>query len=60
MLVKPHVISISVFIVFSALILDNPAFAQDTPARFTLQLLHAADLESGVEAIENAPASPPY
>ena len=55
MLAKPKTISLSVFIIFSALILNNPAFSQDTPARFTLQLLHAADLEGGVEALDNAP-----
>ena len=55
MLAKPKTISLSVFIIFSALILNNLAFSQDTPARFTLQLLHAADLEGGVEALDNAP-----
>ena len=55
MLPKQHTISISVFIVLSALILGYPAFSQDIPARFTLQLLHAADLEGGVEALDNAP-----
>ena len=55
MLSKQHAISISVCIIFSALIPVSPAFSQDTPAHFTLQLLHAADLEGGVEALENAP-----
>ncbi len=55
MLYKRHTISIFVFIVFSSLIPGYPAFSQDTPARFTLQLLHAADLEGGVEALDNAP-----
>ena len=55
MLAKQHTISISVFIIFSSLIPGYPAFSQDTPARFTLQLLHAADLEGGVEALDNAP-----
>ena len=55
MLAKPKTISLSVFIILSALILNNPAFSQDIPARFTLQLLHAADLEGGVEALDNAP-----
>ena len=55
MLSKQHAISISVCIIFSALIPVSPAFSQDTPAHFTLQLLHAADLESGVEALKNAP-----
>ena len=55
MLPKQHTISISVFIVLSSLILGYPAFSQNTPARFTLQLLHASDLEGGVEALDNAP-----
>ena len=55
MLPKQHTISISVFIVLSSLILGYPAFSQDTPTRFRLQLLHAADLEGGVEALDNAP-----
>ena len=55
MLAKQHTISISVFIVLSSLILSYPAFSQDTPAGFRLQLLHAADLEGGVEALDNAP-----
>ena len=55
MLAKQHTISISVFIIFSSLIPGYPAYSQDTPARFTLQLLHAADLEGGVEALDNAP-----
>ena len=55
MLAKPKTISLSVFIILSALILNNLAFSQDTPARFTLQLLHASDLEGGVEALDNAP-----
>lgn len=55
MFVKQHVVSISVFIVLSFLILSYPSFSQDTPARFRLQLLHASDLEGGVEALDNAP-----
>ena len=55
MLSKQHAISISVCIIFSFLISVSPAFSQDTPAHFTLQLLHAADLEGGVKALENAP-----
>ena len=43
------------FIALSSLILGYPAFSQDTPIRFTLQLLHASDLEGGVEALDNAP-----
>ena len=52
---KQHTISIPVFVLLSSLILSYPASSQDTPARFTLQLLHAADLEGGVEALDNAP-----
>ena len=55
MLPKQHTIPIFVFIVVSSLIPGYPAFSQDTPDRFTLQLLHAADLEGGVEALDNAP-----
>ena len=43
---------------FSTLLLSifTPAFAQEeTGVSFTLQLLHAADLEGGVEALQNAP-----
>ena len=52
---KQYTITIFVFIVFSSLIPGYTAFSQDTPAHFTLQLLHAADLEGGVEALDNAP-----
>ena len=52
---KQHTISIPVFVLLSSLFLCSPASSQDTPARFTLQLLHAADLEGGVEALDNAP-----
>ena len=55
MLPKQHTDLILVFIVLSSLILGYPSFSQDTPARFRLQLLHAADLEGGVEALDNAP-----
>ncbi len=50
-----HAIPITVFIVLTFLILSYPSLSQGTPARFTLQLLHAADLEGGVEALDNAP-----
>ena len=50
-----HAIPITVFIVLTFLILNYPSLSQGTPARFTLQLLHAADLEGGVEALDNAP-----
>ena len=39
-------------------VLLTPAFSQDgeeADMSFTLQLLHAADMEGGVEALENAP-----
>ena len=52
---KQHTISILAFVALSSLFPVSPAFSQDTPARFTLQLLHASDLEGGVEALENAP-----
>ena len=43
-------------IVFSILLLGllTPAFSQNGE-RFRLQLLHAADMEGGIEALENAP-----
>ena len=55
MLPKQHIISILAFVALSSLILSYPAFSQEIPARFTLQLLHASDLEGGVEALDNAP-----
>lgn len=55
MLAKQRTISILAFVALSSLILCYPASSQDTPARFTLQLLHTADLEGGVEALDNAP-----
>ena len=47
-------------IVFSILLLGilTPAFSQNEEpvlSKTTLQLLHAADMESGIEALENAP-----
>ena len=50
---KRRLFSLSVFIVLLTLILGifRPAFSQD----FTLQLLHAADMEGGIEALDNAP-----
>ena len=50
---KGHLFSTSVFIVLLTVILGifRPAFSQD----FTLQLLHAADMEGDIEALENAP-----
>ena len=43
-------------IVFSILLLGllTPAFSQDEVS-FRMQLLHAADMEGGIEALENAP-----
>ncbi len=50
---KRRLFSSSVFIVLIVLILGifRPAFSQN----FTLQLLHAADMEGGIEALDNAP-----
>ena len=52
-----NLFSISVFVVLLTLILGifRPAFSQDDSDQFTLQLLHAADMEGGIEALENAP-----
>ena len=54
---KRHFISTSVFIVLLTLILGIfiSAFSQDDSGHFTLQLLHAADMEGDIEALENAP-----
>ncbi len=57
---KEHFISISVFSVLATLILGAfaPVFSEngaETPPSFTLQLLHAADMEGDIEALENAP-----
>jgi 2',3'-cyclic-nucleotide 2'-phosphodiesterase (5'-nucleotidase family) len=58
---KGHFISTSVFTVLSTLMLgiSTPAFSQnlnqEAASSFTLQLLHTADIESGIEALENAP-----
>ena len=55
---KQHLISIVILMVLSTLLLSifTPAFAQEEiGVSFTLQLLHAADLEGGVEALQNAP-----
>ena len=61
--VVPNVIGLKAHIrkiVFSILLLGilTPAFSQNEEApssKITLQLLHAADMEGGVEALENAP-----
>ena len=59
---KRHFIPTFVFTVLSTLMLGifTPAFSQNlnrekTPVSFTLQLLHTADIEGGIEALENAP-----
>ncbi|MYE89781.1 hypothetical protein F4X33_12375 [Candidatus Poribacteria bacterium] len=57
---KKHFISIFVFSVIAILILGTLtlAFSEDRtemPVSFTLQLLHAADMEGDIEALENAP-----
>ena len=54
---KGRFFSTSVYIVIFILIsgIFKPAFSQDGAGRFTLQLLHAADMEGGIEALENAP-----
>ena len=59
----PNVIGLKAHItkiVFSILLLGilTPAFSQNEeplPSQTTLQLLHAADMEGGIEALENAP-----
>ena len=59
----PHVIGLKTHttkIIFSILLLGilTPAFSQNEEPRLsktTLQLLHAADMEGGIEALENAP-----
>ncbi len=59
----PNVIGLKAHItkiVFSILLLGilSPAFSQNEEApssKITLQLLHAADMEGGIEALENAP-----
>ncbi|MDE0634869.1 MAG: 5'-nucleotidase C-terminal domain-containing protein [Candidatus Poribacteria bacterium] len=55
----PNVIGLKAHItkiMFSILLLSilTPAFSQNEES-FTLQLLHAADMEGGIEALENAP-----
>ena len=57
---KKHFILIFVFSVLAILILGalTLAFSEDRtemPVSFTLQLLHAADMEGDIEALENAP-----
>ena len=57
---KKHVISLFGFSVLTILVFGvlTSAFADnmtEAPVSFTLQLLHAADMEGGIEAFENAP-----
>ena len=57
---KEHLIPTFAFPVLATLILGafTPAFSEngvEAPVSFTLQLLHAADMEGGIEAFENAP-----
>ena len=53
---KGHFIPIFVCSVIATLILGTfaPAFSENGD-EFTLQLLHAADMEGDIEALENAP-----
>ena len=57
---RHHAISIFFFSVLATLILGviTPGFSDngaETDVSFTLQLLHAADMEGDIEALENAP-----
>ena len=54
---KGYFMSSSVFIALLTLIsgIFTPAFSQDDSEHFTLQLLHAANMEGDIEALENAP-----
>ena len=54
---KAHttLIILSILLLGSLTLGITPAFSQNQ-ADFTLQLLHAADMEGGIEALENAPA----
>ena len=57
---EKHFISIFVFSVLVTLLLGTftPVFSKngaETDVSFTLQLLHAADMEGDIEALENAP-----
>ncbi|MYC78553.1 hypothetical protein F4X10_22545 [Candidatus Poribacteria bacterium] len=47
-------IILSVLLLVSLTLGSPPAFSQNEES-FTLQLLHAADMEGGIEALENAP-----
>ena len=48
------IITLSTLLFVSLTLGSLPAFSQNEE-RFTLQLLHAADMEGGIEALENAP-----
>ncbi len=57
---KKHVIPIFGFSILTTLVFGilTPTFAEnmtEPPVSFTLQVLHAADMEGGIEAFENAP-----
>ena len=45
---------LSILLLGTLMLVDMPAFSQNEES-FTLQLLHAADMEGGIEALENAP-----
>ena len=53
---KAHitVIILSILLISPLTLVSTPAFSQNEEG-FMLQLLHAADMEGGVEALENAP-----
>ena len=45
---------LSILLLCTLTLVSTPAFSQNEES-FTLQLLHAADMEGGIEALENAP-----
>ncbi len=45
---------LSILLLGTLMLVGMPAFSQNEES-FTLQLLHAADMEGGIEALENAP-----
>ncbi|MDE0011042.1 MAG: 5'-nucleotidase C-terminal domain-containing protein [Candidatus Poribacteria bacterium] len=53
---KAHttLIILSILLLSPLMLVSTPAFSQNEEG-FTLQLLHAADMEGGIEALENAP-----
>ncbi len=57
---KAHITTIilSILLLSPLMLVSTPAFSQNEEAplpKTTLQLLHAADMEGGIEALENAP-----